>query len=233
MPDHIHQWPTNPPNATGLGFGDIRDTELLRWFQYIPGLRSLMVLRQVHALEHGTVSLLGGKPPATATPTALWDWWKTFTLAEPLSPSALSHPPRNIGGITTEAGFYLYGNLRRLDIVRAVRDALDRLTQGEWQLAIHPHCSTTWPVPILLQSGLTLGLHLLLPKTPIEQFLGVSLAATMATELAPEAEAWWQRYIMTAIPFNLEIVDIQAVTDEYGTPAHFVQVQWVEAADNA
>jgi hypothetical protein len=33
---------------------------------------------------------------------------------------------------------------------------------------------------------------------------------------------------MTAIPFNLEIVEIRSVIDAYGSPSHFVQVAWVD-----
>lgn len=211
----------------------------------------MILLRQVHALEHGTISLLAGATPVRNAPIATDDLGKPFAddpgkpfaIDDPRKPFAIAaasgpvnlrqHPCEHLGGITTEEGFYLYGHLRRLEIVRAVRNALDRLTQGEWHLAIHPRCSTTWPVPLLLQSALTLGLHVLLPKTPFEQLVGVSLATTLATELAPDAEMWWQRYMMTAIPFNLEIVDIEAITDDYGTPAHFVRVRWVETENHA
>jgi hypothetical protein len=46
-----------------------------------------------------------------------------------------------------------------------------------------------------LTVGLAISLHLLLPFRPIEQLMGLGLAATTASELAPDVGAIAQRYL--------------------------------------
>jgi hypothetical protein len=79
---------------------------------------------------------------------------------------------------------------------------------------------------MFLTAGLALGAHLLLPRGPIEQIIGLSIAAATATQLAPDVGSLAQRYLTTAIPFNLAISDITATSDVWGRPSHFVQVRW-------
>jgi hypothetical protein len=79
---------------------------------------------------------------------------------------------------------------------------------------------------MFLTAGLALGAHLLLPRGPIEQLVGLGLATAMATQLAPDVGSLAQKYLTTAIPFNLAIEDITATSDIWGRPAHFVQVRW-------
>ncbi len=47
-----------------------------------------------------------------------------------------------------------------------------------------------------------------------------------ASQLAPDLGPIAQRYVTTAIPFNLEIVRIEESQDMWGKPAHFVRVRW-------
>lgn len=54
------------------------------------------------------------------------------------------------------------------------------------------------------------------------------MAATTAAQLAPELGILAQRYVTTAIPFNLAIEDIRIMGDVWGRSAHFVQVRWVD-----
>jgi hypothetical protein len=53
-------------------------------------------------------------------------------------------------------------------------------------------------------------------------------AAAAAAQLAPDVGALAQRYVTTAIPFNLGVVDISVTHDFWGREAHFVRVRWVE-----
>lgn len=69
-------------------------------------------------------------------------------------------------------------------------------------------------------------MHLLLPRGPIEQLIGLGLAATTACELAPDVGASVQRYLTTSIPFNLEIDSITRTRDIWGRDAHFIKVRW-------
>lgn len=131
-------------------------------------------------------------------------------------------------GLSTDQGFYLYGQVNLADLHRAVPLALQRLTRGEWDLAVHPRCGTNLSVGMVLTAGLALGAHLILPRGPIEQLLGLGLATAAATQLAPDLGILAQRYLTTAIPFNLAVEDIAPTADIWGRPVHFVQVRWRE-----
>lgn len=183
-----------------------QDTDLLSQLNFIPGLKEILMLRQVHALEHATVWVLGERQgTATTTPEFV---------------------DNNLGGLSTDQGFYLYGDVNPVDLQRAVPIALGRLTRGEWNLAVHPRCGTNLSVGMFLTATLALGAHLLLPRGPIEQILGLGIATTAATQLAPDVGSLAQKYLTTAIPFNLAIEDITPTSDIWGRPSHFVQVRW-------
>uniref|UniRef100_A0A832H421 Uncharacterized protein n=1 Tax=Oscillatoriales cyanobacterium SpSt-402 TaxID=2282168 RepID=A0A832H421_9CYAN len=186
-----------------------QDSDLLRQLPFIPGLKELLMTRQVHALEHATV-------------------WVLSNMATQPRSHVNAINIESVGGLSTERGFYLYGSVATEDLSRAAQTALRRITTGEWELAVHPRCGTNLSVGMLLTAGLTLGASVLLPRGPIEQLLGVGVAAMTAAHLAPEVGAWAQRYITTAIPFNLAISNVVALRDTLGRPAHFVEVCWVD-----
>jgi hypothetical protein len=183
-----------------------QDADLLRQLDFVPGLKEVLTLRQVHALEHATVWVLSQSGPA-ATARADNDL---------------------LGGMSTDQGFYLYGRVNIAQLRQAVREALQRIASGEWDLAVHPRCGTNLSVGMLLTAGLAVGIHLALPRGPILQLLGLGAAAAAAAQLAPDVGALAQRYVTTAIPFNLGVVDISVTHDFWGREAHFVRVRWVE-----
>lgn len=188
-----------------------QDAELIRHLPFIPGLKEILMLRQVHALEHATVWMLSESQPATQL----------------TGNSKVSQVDNGLlSGMSTDRGFYLYGQVERADLHRAVNIALQRLTGGEWDLAVHPRCGTNLSVGMLLTAGLAVGIHLLLPRGPIEQILGIGLAATTAAQITPELGMLAQRYVTTAIPFNLAVEQIVATRDVWGRAAYFVQVCW-------
>lgn len=178
-----------------------QDADLLRELGFIPGLKEILMLRQVHALEHATV----------------------WVLSEGTADNQL------LGGMSTDRGFYLYGDVATADLQRAVHGALRRITTGGYDLAVHPRCGTNLSVLMLLTAGMGFGMTMLLPKGPMEQLLGFGIAATAAAQLAPDVGAVAQRYLTTAIPFNLEIAQISARQDFWGRPTHFVEVRWQES----
>lgn len=183
-----------------------QDADLLRQLNFVPGLKEVLTLRQVHALEHATVWVLsqsGGAATARADNDLL-------------------------GGMSTDQGFYLYGRVNIAQLRQAVREALQRIASGEWDLAVHPRCGTNLSVGMLLTAGLAVGINLALPRGPILQLLGLGAAAAAAAQLAPDVGALAQRYVTTAIPFNLGVVDISVTHDFWGREAHFVRVRWVE-----
>jgi len=183
-----------------------QDADLLRQLDFVPGLKEALTLRQVHALEHATVWVLSQSGPA-ATARADNDL---------------------LGGMSTDQGFYLYGRVNIAQLRQAVREALQRIASGEWDLAVHPRCGTNLSVGMLLTAGLAVGINLALPRGPILQLLGLGAAAAAAAQLAPDVGDLAQRYVTTAIPFNLGVVDITVSHDFWGREAHFVRVRWVE-----
>ena len=197
-----------------------QDTDLLKQIGFIPGLKELLMVRQVHALEHATVWILSGALESIPDINFDANWTDTG----------------NLGGLSTERGFYLYGQVETCEVQRAARQALARMKGGEWKLAVHPRCGTNISVGMLLTASLALGIHLLLPRGPIEQLLGFGFAASTATQLTPELGRLVQQYITTAVPFNLAIKDVTTSThdsteralDAWGRPTHFVQIAWVE-----
>ncbi|MDH6058659.1 DUF6391 domain-containing protein [Umezakia ovalisporum] len=187
------------------------DADLLKQLSFIPGLKEMILLRQVHALEHATV----------------WVLSETNNAYAPRGRgSKLQVDNELLGGLSTEQGFYLYGEVNISDLRRAVTVGLNRLVNGEWDLALHPRCGTNASVAMLLTFGLALGVNLLLPLRPIEQLIGLGLAATTAAELAPDLGYIAQRYFTTAIPFNLAIESITVNPDPWGRQGHFVKVTW-------
>ena len=188
-----------------------QDSELLQQLGFIPGLKEFLILRQVHALEHATVWVLSNLDNV---------------IKNRINFNFSPQDNQTIGGLSTEKGFYLYGDINPLKLKRAVNLALTRLKQGEWNLALHPRCGTNSSVEILLTAGMALTAHLLLPRQPIEQLLGLGLATTAANYLAPDIGMSVQRYITTAIPFNLKVRDITKVVDALGRSGYFVRLQW-------
>ncbi len=180
-----------------------QDADLLRELSFIPGLKELLTVRQVHALEHATVWVLS-QNPACYPDTQL------------------------LGGMSTQAGFYLSGRVGTSALQQATTEALQRITTGEWSLAIHPECGTNLSVGMLLAAGLASGMLFCLPKGPVEQFLGLGVAGAVAAQFTPDLGRLAQQYVTTAIPFNLAVEGITPTQDALGRPAHFVHLSWVE-----
>jgi hypothetical protein len=189
-----------------------QDTDLLQQLYFVPGLKEILLLRQVHALEHATVWVLGETKNSYSQ--------LRITTNDQLVDDLL------LSGLSTEQGFFLYGDVNISDLRRAVTLAQHRLISGEWDLAVHPRCGTNLSVTMLLNLFLVASVPFLLPFRPIEQLIGLSLAATAATELAPDMGMLTQRYITTSIPFNLAIENITVARDLWGKEGHFVKVYW-------
>lgn len=194
-------------NTSGFPFEFVpqatQDTDLLRELSFFPGLKEILTLRQVHALEHATV----------------------WVLSE-AEGTAKRNADNQLGGMSTEQGFYIYGEVKATDLRRAAHLALERITCGEWDLAVHPRCGTNLSVGMMLTVGLAMGASMMLPRSPVGQFLGLGLAATAASAIAPDLGMVAQRYLTTAIPFNLAIASIEETRDIWGQTAHFVGVRW-------
>jgi hypothetical protein len=188
------------------------DSELLQQLPFLPGLKEVLMLRQVHALEHATVWVLSEENASPSRKTGH------------LTPTRTDN--ETLGGLSTEKGFYLFGEVPPQQLHRSVITALQRFQEGEWDLAVHPRCGTNVSVALLLTAGATLGSHVFLPKDPITQLLGVGFGMSLASSIAPEIGEWTQKYLTTAVPFNLELEEIYLTTDLWGRSANFVQLKW-------
>lgn len=212
---------TNSPGSSYVGSESpfdfvpypTQDADLLKQLEFIPGLKEILMLRQVHALEHATVWVLSESHVRNFTGNS----------------TASARDNQGLGGMSTDRGFYLYGHVNPQQLERSARIALTRLTSGEWDLAVHPRCGTNLSVGMMLTAGLAFGVHLLLPRGPIEQLIGLGVAATTAATLAPDLGTVAQKYVTTSIPFNLEIDKIKVTQDLWGREAYFVQVRWRES----
>lgn len=189
-----------------------QDSELIDQLGFVPGLKEFLMIRQVHALEHATVWLLSDIKGSNRTK---------------LSSSYLSTDNETIGGLSTDKGFYLYGDINPVKLKRAVNSALSRLQKGEWNLALHPRCGTNSSVAMLLTAGMAATAHLSLPKEPIHQFIGMGLATLAANFVAPDLGIYVQKHITTSIPFNLKLKKITKIIDKSGDRSFFVQLDWV------
>lgn len=201
---------SSPFNFDFLAPHPNQDANLLQQLSFVPGLKEMLLLRQVHALEHATVWLLGENKNSSSSTT-------NIQLDDEL-----------LGGLSTEQGFFLYGDVNITDLRQAVSLAKHRLINGEWDLALHPRCGTNASVAMLLTLGLSVTVPFLLPFRPVEQLIGLGLAATAAAEIAPDLGMFTQRYITTSIPFNLAIENISIARDFWGRESHFVKVYWQE-----
>ena len=193
-------------------FNPHQDKELLEQFGFIPGFKEFIIIRQVHALEHATVWMLSD----------------TVNKKTKLSNSYLSTDNETIGGLSTEKGFYIYGEIDPLLLRRAVNLALLRLQQGDYNLALHPRCGTNSSVAAMLTTSMAMMAHFSLPKEPLHQIMGMGLAALTANYLAADLGMYVQKYITTAIPFNLKLQKITKLTDKSGNSGYFVRLNWID-----
>lgn len=109
-------------------------------------------IRQNHALEHATITILSGYIPD-------------------LRVSARSN----------SRGFTIFGDVDLGQLRRALDEALRRLQAGEAQLAIHPNCGTNLVVGVsLLAAGTLLGMTSSRSSTRIASAAASSFVGFMA-----------------------------------------------------
>lgn len=215
-----------PVNDVELGFPCFyNDAQLIEQLSFIPGVKEFLTMRQVHALEHATVWMLSESGNSSFSGSSANHRSKGNTADNTID-------DETIGGLSTDQGFFLHydilhGEINPFKLRRAVNLALIRLQQGEDNLALHPRCGTNSSVAIALIITLVMIAHLGLPKEPIHQLVGMGLAALAANYLAPDLGIYVQKYITTAIPFNLELKKITKITDKAGNSGYFVKLNWI------
>jgi hypothetical protein len=139
-------------------------------------------VRQNHALEHATISLL--------------------TLRDPRS---------LLRGRSTARGFYVYGSLNIEDLRECAAEALERLRNGEPEMAIHPRCGTNLAVAGIL-AGVSSVLAGEIPPQR-NRYSRAVLASLMSLFVAPTVGTYVQKRFTTQTPTSdLAIVDVQRRT---------------------
>jgi hypothetical protein len=109
-------------------------------------------IRQNHALEHATITILSGYIPDL-----------------------------RVSARSSSRGFTIFGDVDLGQLRRALDEALTRLQAGEAQLAIHPNCGTNLVVGFSLGAlGTLLGLYSSRASTRIASAAASSFAGVMA-----------------------------------------------------
>jgi hypothetical protein len=85
------------------------------------GIPWISRVRRNHALEHATMSILSEQ-----------------------------HKAHGLVGRSAIGGFYIYGDVPTGDVIAAAQDGLQRLKDGERQMAVHPTCGTNLAVAGIL-----------------------------------------------------------------------------------
>ena len=161
------------------------------------GTPLLTRVRRHHALEHATIRILNRRFP-------------TLRLA----------------GWSAPGGFFVYGEVSTPDVQSAVAEALTRLSNGERNLALHPHCGTN-----LVTAGLLAGLLSFVSMLPGDQRARqarlplVLLLSTLALMLAQPLGLVVQQHVTTEA--NLGSVSSVRIESRQmgGTPVHRVQLE--------
>ncbi len=109
-------------------------------------------IRQNHALEHATITILSGMVPNL-----------------------------NISARSSSHGFIVFGNVDLGVLRQALDEALRRLQAGEAELAIHPNCGTNLVIGVSLMAvGTMLGMASSQRRTRLASTAASSIAGLMA-----------------------------------------------------
>lgn len=144
-------------------------------------------IRRNHGLEHATIHVLSARRPRTS-----------------------------LIGRSDSKGFYLYGDLPIEDVEDAAYAALERLRNGEHQLAIHPNCGTNLLTAGVLSGGAAL---ISLQGSKDDQFVDrlnrfpiAIMGAIFGLLLAQPLGAKVQKHFTTmGDPGSMEILSIKKV----------------------
>lgn len=153
-------------------------------------LSTVTKIRRNHGLEHATIHVLSRR-----------------------------HKKLSIVGHSNWSGFTLYGDVDTAEVDRAAREALQRLQEGQAELAVHPRCGT-----VLATTGLLTGLAAFLTigldssgkrgRFHWSSFPAAILATTLAAIVAqPLGLLIQENYTTSGNPGNLKIKNITLKTD--------------------
>ena len=139
-------------------------------------------VRRNHALEHATVAILLDRG---------------------------ARPP--LGGYSTPGGFFIFGRLTTESVSDAAWEALERLREGEHELAISPFCGTNLVTRALL-TGLVTAFIMGREQRRLRRVPTIAVGILGAAIVArPIGNALQRRYTTLAEPAGQEIVDVRRV----------------------
>lgn len=151
---------------------------------------TLSHVRRNHGLEHATIHLL-----------------------------TRDYPRRSFIGRSDPGGFYIYGHIETSALENIAHEALQRLRQGERQLAIHPNCGTNLVTSGILAGGASFiallgsdkdGWRRRLDRLPNAILL--SMGALLLAQ--PLGRAAQRHLTVDATPGDLEILGVHRVGEE-------------------
>jgi hypothetical protein len=131
------------------------------------------ILRQNHAVEHATVTLLSQRLPGVPM-MARSDW----------------------------RGFTLFGEVETAVVEEAASEALSRLQGGEANLAVHPNCGTNLVTSALLSGAAAMVAASGRNRSWADRLPSAVLATTLALIVAVPAGRWMQQNVTTSPQVN-------------------------------
>ena len=154
-------------------------------------------VRRNHGLEHATLHILSEK-----------------------------FPYARLAGYSSPSGFWIVGEVDIEELRQGVMEALQRLRNGERDLAVHPNCGTNFVTTGAI-TGLVAALTMLgggnRKRDRLERIpLAISLSIVTLI-LSQPLGLWLQKEVTTSgVPESLEIVDIRP-SQRGRIKSHYVQ----------
>ena len=153
-------------------------------------------VRQNHALEHATILLFSQRNPRSV-----------------------------LRGRSTAQGFYVHGEVSEEELLECAEEALQRLRNGEPEMAIHPRCGTNLAV-----AGMMAGLSsVLVGEIPPRRnkYSRAILASLVSLFLAPPVGMYVQKKFTTQTP--VEEMKVVGVTHRgvFGGHNLFVRTSFI------
>jgi len=127
-------------------------TKPIRDRSFILDFAPILFLRRNHGLEHATLNILAEK-----------------------------EPNRRMAGYSDLGGFWVVGEFATGEVQSAVQEALTRLRNGEYKLAVHPNCGTNFAISGILAGGVAAISMFGSGKRLKDNLERIPLAMTLAT----------------------------------------------------
>lgn len=150
-----------------------------------PGQSPVYTLRQHHAIEHATVTLISRRAPG----------------AQVVARSDLQ-------------GFMVYGNVETAILRATAQEALTRLQAGEAELAVHPNCGTNLVAAGMLSGLAALAAGSGRNRPLWDRVPSAILGATLALIVAMPLGRWAQANITTTSQVDgLRVISVIKIAD--------------------